>query len=157
MGYKKRKSKHAARVDHQNEILKVIQLFEKYPLLTSNARARYSVFLHCFKNRDSLSYEGLVEAKSKLQDMRDIAPATPSPLWPWLRHRPRWLQPRDGCETAVKKRSAVFFLDYIGVFCTANFYILLFFYIPYYSIFYKYRIIRYIKIGYKTTTNKYAV
>ena len=95
MGYKKRKSKHAARVDHQNEILKVIQLFEKYPLLTSNARARYSVFLHCFKNRDSLSYEGLVEAKSKLQDMRDIAPATPSPLWPWLRHRPRWLQPRD--------------------------------------------------------------
>src|SRR6185312_9972016 len=77
MGYKKRKSKHAARVDHQNEILKVIQLFEKYPLLTSNARARYSVFLHCFKNRDSLSYEGLVEAKSKLQDMRDIAPQLP--------------------------------------------------------------------------------
>ena len=96
MGYKKRKSKHAARVDHQNEILKVIQLFEKYPLLTSNARARYSVFLHCFKNRDSLSYEGLVEAKSKLQDMRDIAPATPSPLWPWLRHRHRgrWRTPR---------------------------------------------------------------
>ena|SRR6185312_3501903 len=93
MGYKKRKSKHAARVDHQNEILKVIQLFEKYPLLTSNARARYSVFLHCFKNRDSLSYEGLVEAKSKLQDMRDIAPATPSPLWPWL-----WLA--GGCTPA---------------------------------------------------------
>ena len=40
---------------------------------------------------------------------RGVATATlAKPKWRWrgrgVRHRPRWLQPRDGCETAVKKR-----------------------------------------------------
>src|SRR5690606_23510005 len=44
-------------VDHKEEIAKLILIFDKYPLLTTNMRSRYFFFKYCFLNRANISYD----------------------------------------------------------------------------------------------------